>query len=72
MGGPTVFNVEFDRETDGRWIAEVIELRGVMAYGDTREAALIHAQALAFRVLADIAEQEGSAPSSVTFREQVA
>jgi predicted RNase H-like HicB family nuclease len=32
--------VEFDREEDGRWIAEVLELAGVLAYGESREAAL--------------------------------
>jgi predicted RNase H-like HicB family nuclease len=41
--------VEFDRETDGRWIAEVIDLPGVMAYGATREEALAIVEALALR-----------------------
>jgi predicted RNase H-like HicB family nuclease len=45
--------VEFDRETDGRWIADVVELPGVMVYGATQEEALAAAQALALRVLAD-------------------
>jgi predicted RNase H-like HicB family nuclease len=45
--------LEFEREEDGRWIAEVGDLPGVMAYGATREAALAAVQALAFRVLAD-------------------
>ena len=45
--------VELDRETDGRWIAEVVDLPGVMVYGGTREEALAAAQALALRVLAD-------------------
>jgi predicted RNase H-like HicB family nuclease len=45
--------VEFDRETDGRWIAEVTALEGVLAYGPTREEAVTKAQALALRVLAD-------------------
>jgi predicted RNase H-like HicB family nuclease len=38
---------------DGRWIAEVGDLPGVLAYGTTREEALAHAQALALRVLAE-------------------
>ena len=33
------FHIEFDREEDGRWIAEIIELPGVMAYGDTQHEA---------------------------------
>jgi predicted RNase H-like HicB family nuclease len=45
--------VELDREEDGRWIAEVIDLPGVLVYGSTREEALAAAQALALRVLAD-------------------
>jgi predicted RNase H-like HicB family nuclease len=45
--------VELEREVDGRWIADVADLPGVMVYGPTREAALSAAQALALRVLAD-------------------
>lgn len=45
--------IETEREVDGRWIAEVRGLPGVMAYGDTREEALAKTQALALRVLAD-------------------
>jgi predicted RNase H-like HicB family nuclease len=45
--------VELDRETDGRWIAEVLDLPGVLVYGSTREEALAGAQALALRVVAD-------------------
>jgi predicted RNase H-like HicB family nuclease len=45
--------VEFDREEDGRWIASVAQLRGVRAYGDTRDHALARVQALALAVLAD-------------------
>ena len=47
------FIVEIEQETDGRWIAEVIELPGVLAYGQTPEEAKAKAQALALRVLAD-------------------
>jgi predicted RNase H-like HicB family nuclease len=49
--------VEIDREEDGRWIAEVISLPGVLVYGQTREEALAKVQALALRVLADRLEQ---------------
>jgi len=45
--------VEIEREDDGRWIAEVPDLPGVMVYGATRQAALAKAEALALRVIAD-------------------
>jgi predicted RNase H-like HicB family nuclease len=45
--------IETEQEVDGRWIAELKELPGVLAYGDTREEALAKTQALALRVLAD-------------------
>lgn len=45
--------VEFDRETDGRWIAEIVDLPGVLAYGPTKEKALSAVAALALRVIAD-------------------
>ena len=47
------FTVEYEQEEDGRWLAEVPELTGVLAYGDTIEEAIAKAQALALRVLAD-------------------
>lgn len=53
--------VEVERETDGRWIAEVLELPGVMTYGDTEGDALAKVQALALRVVADRLEH-GEAP----------
>jgi predicted RNase H-like HicB family nuclease len=45
--------IETEREADGRWIADVLEMPGVMAYGDTRSAAVSAVKALALRVLAD-------------------
>ena len=45
--------IEVEREEDGRWIAEVLELPGAMAYGEDRDQAVSRAQALALRVLAD-------------------
>ena len=48
-----MLTLEFDRETDGRWIALVPALPGVMVYGDTREDAIAKVQALALRVIAD-------------------
>ena len=45
--------IELDREDDGRWIADVPDLPGVMAYGQSRDEAISRAQALALRVIAD-------------------
>ena len=47
------FPVEVEQEDDGRWIAEVVDLPGVLVYGRTRDEALAKAKALALRVLAD-------------------
>jgi predicted RNase H-like HicB family nuclease len=47
------YTIELEQETDGRWIAEVINLPGVMTYGETREEAISKAQALALRVEAE-------------------
>ncbi len=57
--------VEIEQETDGRWIAEVPELPGVLAYGPTAQDAQAKAQALALRVLADRLEH-GEAGSDLT------
>ena len=45
--------IEIEKEDDGRWIAEVPDLPGVMVYGRTRQDALAKAEALALRVIAD-------------------
>lgn len=65
--------VEFDREEDGRWIAEVVDLPGVMVYGATMTEAFGAAKALALRVLADRMEA-GEDLDGVVFerRERVA
>ena len=52
-GGSDVLRIEFDQEADGRWIAEISALPGVMAYGTTREEAQAKVEALALRALAD-------------------
>lgn len=52
-----LLTVEFDREEDGRWIAEVRELPGVMAYGNSKQNALSKVYAIALRALADRAEE---------------
>ncbi|HEV2248830.1 MAG TPA: type II toxin-antitoxin system HicB family antitoxin [Terriglobia bacterium] len=59
------FKMETDRETDRRWIAEVPNLPGVMAYGKTRSEAVAKAQALALRVLADRSENSQKPPKEV-------
>ena len=57
-----MLNVETEREEDGRWIAEVPALPGVMVYGATREEALAKVEALALRVLADRVEHGDAVP----------
>jgi predicted RNase H-like HicB family nuclease len=57
-----MFKVEVEQETDGRWIAEVADLPGVLAYGASREQAVTRAQALALRVLADRLEHGEELP----------
>lgn len=54
--------VELEREDDGRWIAEVPELPGVLTYGTTREEAAARVQSLALRVMAERPEQGETAP----------
>ena len=48
-----MLQIEFDREVDGRWIAEVVALPGVLAYGTTREEAQANVEIIALRTLAD-------------------
>ena len=56
------FVVEIEREEDGRWIAEVVALPGVLVYGASREEALAKAEVLALRVLADRIEHGEAIP----------
>lgn len=62
--------LEIETEADGRWIAEVTDLPGVLAYGATRDEAVARAEALALRVLADRLEHGEVGPDlgSVSFR----
>lgn len=55
--------LEIEREDDGRFLAEVPDLPGVLAYGETQEVAVARAQALALRVLADRLEHGEPAPN---------
>ena len=59
------FTIESEQEEDGRWLAEVLELPGVLAYGDTQASAVANVQALALRVLADRIEHGEALVSSV-------
>ncbi len=54
--------IEVEREEDGRWIAEIPELPGVMVYGDSRNEAISKAEALALRILADRLEHGEEIP----------
>ena len=60
------FRVEIEQEEDGRWIAEVVDLAGVLAYGKTPVEAKARAQALALRVVADRLEHGETSPDLVT------
>jgi len=53
-----VYKVETEREEDGRWIAEIVDVPGVLAYGATENEAVASAQALALRILADRIETQ--------------
>ncbi|HEV2856436.1 MAG TPA: type II toxin-antitoxin system HicB family antitoxin [Thermoanaerobaculia bacterium] len=63
------FTVEIDRETDGRWIAEIPDLPGVLVYGATQDQALARVKALALRVIADRLEHGEALPelSDISF-----
>lgn len=54
--------IETEQEADGRWIAEIPDLPGTMAYGPTRDRAIASAEALAFRVLAERIENGEAIP----------
>jgi predicted RNase H-like HicB family nuclease len=55
--------IDIERETDGRWLAEVPDLPGVMVYGATRAAAIANVKALALRALADRIEHGEEVPA---------
>jgi predicted RNase H-like HicB family nuclease len=60
------FKIETEREDDGRWVAEVLELPGVLAYGDSQELAVSKVQALALRVIAERLEHGEAGPDLLT------
>jgi predicted RNase H-like HicB family nuclease len=57
-----MYRVETEQEADGRWIAEVADLPGVLVYGQSREEAIRKAQALSLRVLAERLEHGEALP----------
>jgi len=60
------FTIEHEREEDGRWLAEVPELPGVLAYGASPDEALAKAEVLALRVLAERLEHGESGPHPIS------
>jgi predicted RNase H-like HicB family nuclease len=61
------YAIEFEREDDGRWIAEIPSLPGVMAYGATKLEAQSKVQAMALRVIADQLERDHTTTDHVQF-----
>jgi predicted RNase H-like HicB family nuclease len=61
------YRIEFEQEEDGRWIAEIASLPGVLAYGTTKAEAESKVQALALRVVADQLEREKTTTDRVGF-----
>ena len=57
-----MFTIETDQEADGRWIAEIPDLPGVLAYGESRAEAVVRAKAVALRVLAERIEHGEATP----------
>ena len=57
------FTVEYEQEDDGRWLAEVKEIPGVLTYGNDPDQAVAHAQALALRVIADRLDNGEAVPA---------
>ena len=64
-------SIEVEQEKDGRWLSEVPELPGVLAYGQTRSEAIARAQVLALRVIADRIEHGETLPQKVNVLTQV-
>jgi predicted RNase H-like HicB family nuclease len=60
------FTLECEREDDGRWLAEVATLPGVLAYGASANEAMAKAEVLALRVLAERLEHGEAAPTDIT------
>ncbi len=61
------YSLEIEQEADGRWLAEAPELPGVLAYGASSEEAMAKAEALAFRVLAELLEHGEAKALNISF-----
>lgn len=59
------YSLEIEQEADGRWLAEVPELPGVLAYGATPEEAMSRAEVLALRAIADRLEHGEARPLNI-------
>lgn len=60
------FTIDTEREDDGRWLAEITELPGVLSYGSTRDEAMSRAQVLALRVIAERLEHAEAKPQPIS------
>jgi len=67
-----IFRIEIEQDDDGRWIAEILELSGVMAYGATPDEARARVQALALRVVAEQLEHGEANPDLLNISFQAA
>ena len=59
-------SIECEREEDGRWIAEIVQIPGAMAYGQTRDEAIARAEIVALRTLADPIEHGEAKPVDIS------
>ncbi len=60
------YQIEYEREEDGHWLAEVPQLPGVLAYGTTADEAIVRAEALALRVIAEQIEMSERRPMPIS------
>ena len=65
------FNIEFEIEDDGRWIAEIPEIPGALAYGNSKEESKASVEALALRVIADRIEAAKTGTDRIVFASKV-
>lgn len=60
-----MFSLECELENDGRWLAEIPEIPGALAYGATKDEAMVRAEILALRVLAERLEHQENGPLAI-------
>ena len=61
------FTIETEQEDDGRWIAEILEIAGILVYGESQQQAIANVQALALRIIADKLEHREMALGLTSF-----